>query len=171
VLARGPLVQTTLDLAPAMAGRGTPSRPITTCSTPCAAPHGGGRRRLAAWICEKWRSWSDCNGNLDVRIPRDFLLTLLTLYWATGTITTSMRDYYDNRWHGVTLGPDDFVSTPTAVAGFMRQYVFEGDPPREWAARLYNIRRWTPMPAGGHFAAVEEPERLARDIASFFADL
>jgi len=65
--------------------------------------------------------------------------------------------------------PGDFVSVPTAAAVFAHYFVPEGDPPREWAERLYNIRQWTVMPSGGHFAAVEEPERLARDIASFFA--
>jgi pimeloyl-ACP methyl ester carboxylesterase len=126
---------------------------------------------LAAWIAEKWRAWSDCGGNLDERISRDALLTLVTLYWVTGTITSSMRDYFDNRWHGITLGPDDMVRSPTAIANFTSQYAFEGDPPREWAERLYNVQRWSPMPRGGHFAPMEEPEALARDIAAFFATL
>jgi pimeloyl-ACP methyl ester carboxylesterase len=126
---------------------------------------------LAAWIAEKWRSWSDCHGDLDARIPRDFLLTLITLYWVTGTITSSIRDYFDNRWHGITLGPEDFVLSPTAIANFTSQYAFEGAAPREWAERLYNIQRWTPMEHGGHFAPTEEPIALARDIAAFFAGL
>ena len=123
---------------------------------------------LAAWILEKWRSWSDSEGDLDRRFSRDFLLTMVTLFWVTGTIASSMRDYFDNRWHGVVLAPEDVVKVPTAVANFARQFAFEGDPPREWAERLYNVRRWTPMPRGGHFAAAEEPELLARDIAAFY---
>jgi pimeloyl-ACP methyl ester carboxylesterase len=126
---------------------------------------------LAAWIVEKWRSWSDSGGDLDSRFDRDFLLTMLTVYWVTRTITSSMRDYWDNRWTGVTVGPDDRVGTPTAVAAFWRHFVPEGDPPREWFERLYEVRRWTPMPRGGHFAAAEEPDLLARDIAAFFAAL
>jgi pimeloyl-ACP methyl ester carboxylesterase len=126
---------------------------------------------LAAWILEKWRSWADSRGNLDGCFSREFLLTVLTIYWATQTITSSMRDYYDNRWLGVTLGLDDFVRVPTGIAVFANQFVDDGAPPREWAERLYNVRRWTPMPSGGHFAAAEEPERLARDIATFFAEL
>jgi pimeloyl-ACP methyl ester carboxylesterase len=126
---------------------------------------------LAAWILEKWWAWSDSGGDLDKRFPRDFLLTMATLYWVTQTITTSMRDYFDNRWHGVALGPEAFVHVPTAIANFAKQFVFEGEPPREWAERLYDVRRWTPMPGGGHFAPAEEPERLARDIAAFFAEL
>ena len=108
---------------------------------------------LAAWILEKWHSWADPGSDLD----RDFLLTMLTIYWVTRSITSSMRDYYDNRWTGVTFGPSDFVDVPTGVGAFTGHRVLEGDPPREWFERLYNIQHWTPMPRGGHFAAVEEP--------------
>jgi pimeloyl-ACP methyl ester carboxylesterase len=128
---------------------------------------------LAAWILEKWRSWGDSHGNLDTRFSRDFLLTTVTLYWVTQTITSSMRDYFDNdnRRFRLTLGPKEFVDVPTGIAVFASNFVDEGTPPREWAERLYDVRRWTPMPSGGHFAAVEEPELLARDIAAFFANL
>ncbi len=128
---------------------------------------------LAAWILEKWRSWADSRGNLDERISRDFLLTIVTLYWVTQTITSSMRDYFDNdnKRFRITLGQQEFVDVPTGIAVFANNFVDEGTPPREWAERLYNIRRWTPMPRGGHFAAAEEPELLARDIAAFFAGL
>jgi pimeloyl-ACP methyl ester carboxylesterase len=123
---------------------------------------------LAAWILEKWRSWGDTEGDLDARFSRDFLLSNIMIYWATQTITSSIRDYFDNRVHSVAPGPEDFVSVPTGVATFAHYFEPEGVPPREWAERLYNVRQWTAMPAGGHFAAVEEPERLARDIATFF---
>ena len=128
---------------------------------------------LAAWILEKWRSWADSRGNLDERISRDFLLTTVTLYWVTQTITSSMRDYFDNdnKRFRITLGQQEFVDVPTGIAVFANNFVDEGTPPREWAERLYNVCRWTPMPRGGHFAPVEEPELLARDIAAFFAGL
>jgi len=126
---------------------------------------------LAAWILEKWRAWSDSQGDLEARFSRDFLLTLLTLYWVTETITPSMRDYFDNRWHGADLPPGARVQIPVGFANFDHNYVSEGSPPREWAERLYDVRRWTPMPSGGHFAAAEEPELLARDIAAFFAEI
>ena len=128
---------------------------------------------LAAWILEKWRSWSDCGGHLESRFSRDFLLTVITLYWVTGSITSSMRDYFDNRrWQGEPrLGPGDLVRVPTAVAVFPHTLIPEGQPPQEWAERLYNIRRWTVMPKGGHFAPAEEPELVARDIAAFYATL
>jgi pimeloyl-ACP methyl ester carboxylesterase len=125
---------------------------------------------LAAWLLEKWRSWSDSDGDLEGRFSRDFLLTVITLYWVTHTAATSVRDYFDNRWALADPAEDDYVDLPTGVAVFDHHFVSEGSPPREWAERLYAIRRWTPMPRGGHFAAVEEPELLARDIAAFFAD-
>jgi pimeloyl-ACP methyl ester carboxylesterase len=126
---------------------------------------------LAAWVLDKWRSWSDSNGDLDARFGRDSLLTMLTVWWVTESITPSMRDYYDNRWYGRPLGPADLVGVPTAMAVFANEFVPEGEPPRSWYERLYNIRRWTVHPRGGHFAAVEEPDLLAHDIAEFFADL
>ena len=126
---------------------------------------------LAAWIVEKWRSWTDSKGDPDAHLSRDFLLTMLTVDWVTQTITTSMRDYFDNRWFNPPLGPDDFVDVPTAIAVSANHFVSEGDQPRQWAERIYNVRQWTPMPSGGHFFPVEEPELFARDIARFFGTL
>jgi len=128
---------------------------------------------LAAWILEKWRAWSDSSGDLDASFSRDFLLTVVTLYWVTQTIASSMRDYSDNRrWQGEPrLGPDDRVRVPTAIASFPRSFVPEGEAPREWAERLYDVRRFTRMPRGGHFAPVEASELVAADIAAFFQDL
>ncbi len=95
------------------------------------------------------------------------------MYCVTSTTTSSIRDYYDNRrWQGEPrLGPADVVQVPTAVAIFPHMLIPEGEPPREWAERLYDFRRWTTMPRGGHFAPAEEPELVARDIAAFFATL
>jgi pimeloyl-ACP methyl ester carboxylesterase len=123
---------------------------------------------LAAWLAEKWRAWSDSQGDLDTHIGRDALLTTITLYWVTNSITSSMRDYFDNRWHGNLIGPDDRVLTPTAMAVFANEFVREGQPPRELFERLYDIRRWTVFPRGGHFAAAEEPDLLASDIRAHF---
>ncbi len=97
----------------------------------------------------------------------------MTLYWVTQTIASSMRDYFDNDHPQLrdTLGPEAFVHVPTGIAVFAQSFVDEGTPVREWAERLYDVRRWTPMPRGGHFAPAEEPELLARDIAAFFAAL
>ena len=124
---------------------------------------------LAAWIVEKWRSWTESGGDPAAHVSRDFLLTLITIYWVTRTIVPSIRDYYDNRWFGDPIGPDDRVRVPTAYAAFANHFVPEADPPREWLERLYDLRRFTSMRRGGHFAPVEEPELVARDIAEFFA--
>jgi pimeloyl-ACP methyl ester carboxylesterase len=120
---------------------------------------------------DKWRAWSDSRGDLDARFGRDALLTMLTIWWASGSITSSMRDYYDNRWHGTPIGPTDTVRVPTAMAVFANEFIPEGQPPRSWYERLYLIRRWTVFPRGGHFAAFEEPDLLADDLADFFTDL
>ena len=123
---------------------------------------------LAAWLVEKWRAWSDSEGDVDRHLGTDFLQTILTLYWCTNSITSSMRDYYDARWHGTSVTSTDYVSVPTAVSVFAHEFVPEGEPPREWYARLYNIQQWTTAAHGGHFAAVEQPDALARDIRTHF---
>jgi pimeloyl-ACP methyl ester carboxylesterase len=141
------------------------TKPQTLCYGLNDSPVG-----LAAWIVEKFRAWSDCGGDVERRFSKDDLLTTIMLYWATQTMPTSMRDYFDNRWYGITPGPQDFVRVPTAVAVFAHQFVSDGTPPREWAERLYNIVQWTEMHSGAHFAAMEEPELLAGDIVRFFAN-
>ena len=123
---------------------------------------------LAAWLVEKYRSWSDCGGDLERRFTKDELLTQITLYWVTETINSANRLYYERDRHPRAFGPDDRVRVPTAVT------IFPGDidrPPREWGERVYDVRRWTVMPRGGHFAALEEPELLAQDIREFFRPL
>jgi hypothetical protein len=99
---------------------------------------------------------------------RDGLLTMLTIMWATGSIGTSLRDYYDNRRFPAAIGPDTRVTVPTAIATFPHGFVSEGEEVREWAERLYDVRRWTRHPRGGHFAAIEEPKLYARDLSSYF---
>jgi pimeloyl-ACP methyl ester carboxylesterase len=126
---------------------------------------------LAAWLVEKWRAWSDSRGDVDAHIGRDLLLTTITLYWATRSITSSMRDYFDNRWYPAAIGSADRVEVPTAVGLFPNEFVPEGRPPREWFERLYRVTRWTEFSTGGHFAAAEEPDLLAADIAQHFGPL
>jgi len=117
---------------------------------------------LAAYVGEKWRAWSDVT-------PSDaFLCATFTLYWVTQTITSSMRDYWDNRW---CPAHPTYVSTPTGFGVFAHQTVPEGQPPRSYLERIYNIQRWTVFPRGGHFAPVEEPAALAGDLTTFFRAL
>jgi microsomal epoxide hydrolase len=121
---------------------------------------------LAAWIVEKFRSWSDCGGDVERRFSKDELLTNVTIYWATGAIGSSFWPYYD-RLHTRWPLPDGRIDVPTGYAAFPREIV---RPTRARAERQFNIQRWTPMPAGGHFAALEEPEALVADVRAFFRD-
>lgn len=123
---------------------------------------------LAAWIVEKWRSWSDCQGEVERRFTKDELLTTITIYWVTQTINSSTRLYYENQHNTWLIQPGQRIDVPCAVARFPKEI---SQPPREWAERFYNLQQWTEMPRGGHFAAFEEPELLARDIRSFFRPL
>ena len=119
---------------------------------------------LAAWIVEKFRAWSDCGGDPGRVFTRDEMLTNITIYWATGAIGSSFWPYYDRVHQGWPL-PEGRIAVPTAYAAFPREIV---RPPRSVAERSFNIQRWTVMPAGGHFAALEQPAALAGDIRAFF---
>lgn len=119
---------------------------------------------LAAWIVEKFRNWSDCDGDIEKVFSKDELLVNLTIYWATETINSSFRPYYESR-HNPNPRPWTYIEVPCAVAVFPQDL---GRPPREWAERSYNVEQWTEMPRGGHFAAFEQPELLAEDIRRFF---
>lgn len=115
---------------------------------------------LAAWIVEKYRAWGDTGGDVESRFSKDELLTNLTIYWATQTIGSSFRVYFE-REEGWGTGT---VDVPTAVATFPKDLVH---PPREFADRFFNVVQWSEMTTGGHFAALEEPELLAADITAF----
>jgi pimeloyl-ACP methyl ester carboxylesterase len=120
---------------------------------------------LAAWIVEKFRTWSDCNGDVETRFTKEELLTNIAIYWFTQSISSSVRLYYESRRSSSAFGFREKVTVPTAFAAFPVEI---GHPPREWVERAYNVQRWTQMPTGGHFAAQEEPELLAQDIREFF---
>ena len=123
---------------------------------------------LAAWIVEKFYAWTDCHGDIETRVSKDALLTNIMLYWVTQTINSSFWLYYQMRHRPWRLGPGERITVPTAVAAFPREII---RPPREWAARVCNLQRWTAMPAGGHFAALEEPQALVEDIRAFYRGL
>lgn len=117
---------------------------------------------LAAWIVEKFRSWSDQDCEFDKKFGNDELLTNIMIYWITNTIGPSAHRYFENTHSLPQLGR---IDVPTGVALFPSDVLL---PPREWAEKNLNIMRWTHMPRGGHFAAMEEPELLAEDIRAFF---
>jgi len=121
---------------------------------------------LAAWIIEKFRSWSDCDGDVERAFTKDELLTNVTIYWATETIAASFRPYWDSEHGGPVASPS--VAVPTGFAIFPKDL---STPPREFAERFYNVRRWAEMPKGGHFPAHEQPDLLAAELRAFFAEL
>jgi pimeloyl-ACP methyl ester carboxylesterase len=123
---------------------------------------------LAAWIIEKHFAWTQPpTGDLEAHFNRDDLLTNVTLYWATESINAANRYYAEIP---PTLGPDDRISVPTGIA--VPPNVAAKRPPPEYVARRRtDIRRWTELPRGGHFVAVEEPSLIAADLRSFFGSL
>ena len=124
---------------------------------------------LAAWLVEKYRNWSDCDGEIERRFTKQRTCDLLTMYWVTGTIGSSMRLYAAearDRWR---FAEGERIGVPAAVADFPVEIL---RPPREWVERtLTDLRSWTEMPRGGHFAAIEEPRLLADDILRFASGL
>ncbi|MCE8425410.1 MAG: alpha/beta hydrolase [Candidatus Methanoperedens sp.] len=126
---------------------------------------------LAAWLVEKFRAWSDCQGDVEKRFTKDELLTNIMIYWVTETAGSAARMYLQNV-RAMYAQPDEPKSAqksevPAAVASF------PGDTapvPREWAARNVNLERYTIMTKGGHFAALEEPELFVNDLREFFRE-
>jgi microsomal epoxide hydrolase len=119
---------------------------------------------LAAWIVEKFRSWSDCNGDVESAFTRDQLLTNIMCYWLTGTAHSSARLYYENR---VADGwaVREKIQVPTGAAIYPREII---RPPRRWAEANYHITHWQEQPRGGHFAAMEQPALFVDDVRAFF---
>jgi microsomal epoxide hydrolase len=130
---------------------------------------------LAAWIIEKFRRWSDCDGDVEQSFTKDELLSNVMIYWLTRSINRSFGPYYDIAHAGgvewtkqklkQVVGASD---VPTGFAMFPKDLT---SPPREWAERFFAVKRWTEMPRGGHFAALEEPELLVNEIREFFRPL
>lgn len=118
---------------------------------------------LAAWIIEKFHSWSDCSGDLESTYTRDELLTNCTIYWVTQTAGSAFRLYYE-RMHHPSKATGKRTKVPAAFCISARDLV---PAPREFAERFFTIQQWTELPAGGHFAAMEQPQRLAEDLCRF----
>jgi len=123
---------------------------------------------LAAWIIEKFLTWSDCGGEIESIFARDELLTNIMIYWVTQSAASSARLYFEARQKPLSLSPGNRVERPVGVAVFPKEIAM---PPRALAEQGLNISRWTVMPRGGHFAAMEQPELLANDLREFFSSL
>ena len=122
---------------------------------------------LAAWIVSCFERWGDCRGNIESRFSKDELLTNIMTYWLTGSMPSAIRLYRETLASGRFGPPDEYCATPTGVAQFNDIL----KPKKEWAERSYNITQWEEFDTGGHFAALEEPEILLREIRRFFQSL
>jgi pimeloyl-ACP methyl ester carboxylesterase len=140
------------------------TRPDTLAHALTDSPAG-----LAAWIAEKFQRWCDCNGNPEQAVSLDLMLANISLYWFTGCIGASFYPYWA-RMHRPWPIPDGGpITVPTGYAAFPTEIV---RPPRSLASRTWrDIRRWTAMERGGHFAAMEQPEALAREVLEFLRPL
>lgn len=124
---------------------------------------------LAAWIAEKFRTWTDNDGTIESAVGRDRMLANIALYWFTGAIGSSFWPYYARLHTGWPIPDGGTIDVPTGYCAFPKEIV---RPPRSLAEATYkNIQRWTKMPKGGHFAAMEQPEALAKEIQAFFRPL
>ncbi|KAK9810911.1 hypothetical protein WJX73_007650 [Symbiochloris irregularis] len=121
---------------------------------------------LAAWIVEKFHTWSDCHGDIESKFTKDELLTNICIYWFSGTITSSMRLYRESieQWNVHMQG---FCQTPTAIAKFPKDPFVQW--PRAWIEATWNAQQYTEFKSGGHFAALEEPDLLVQDMDKFFS--
>ena len=121
---------------------------------------------LAAWMVEKFRTWTDCEGDPENALTPDEMLTSIMLYWVTGAIGSSFWPYYERMHSSWPIPKGSTVDVPTGYAEFPKEIL---RPPRSVAERIYtDIRRWTVMKKGGHFAALEQPQPLAEEIRAFF---
>ena len=120
---------------------------------------------LLAWIVEKFRTWSDCDGHPENAFTRDQLLTNVMTYWVTQTITSSARLYWENKHSGE---PPEYVGVPTGVARYPKEPLRF---PRSWVERRYNVTHWAVMARGGHFAAMEQPAVFVEDLRTFFGSV
>jgi microsomal epoxide hydrolase len=118
---------------------------------------------LAAWFVEKFRTWSDCGGDLESAYTKDQLLTNIMFYWAPNSVASAARIYYESFRDRATMLAR--VEVPVGVAAFPQEPWMV---PRHWVEPRMNIQRWTDMPRGGHFAAMEAPELLVADMRAFF---
>jgi pimeloyl-ACP methyl ester carboxylesterase len=121
---------------------------------------------LAAWLLEKFFAWSDGNDELTHRFNLDDLLTNVSVYWFSGNVAATLRIYEENARQPLRFGSGERIIPPLSYACFPKEII---NPPREWVERVFNIVRWTEMPIGGHFAALEQPWALASDIHEAFS--
>lgn len=137
------------------------TKPQTVAAVLTASP-----LAFAAWVIEKFQAWGDTKGDIESRFSKDDLITNLMLYLVTGSQGTAIwlyRGAAEERAAGAVAGAN--VTAPAAVAEFPGEIL--PYPPQEAVARRWNLKRWTKMSSGGHFAALEEPKALIEDVRAF----
>ena len=139
------------------------TKPLTLAYALSDSPVG-----LAAWIAEKFRTWSDCDGEVERVFTLDQLLTDISIYWFSGNVASTLRIYKENRSEPLKFNERERVEPALGMALFPAELP---TPPRPWVERVFDVTRWTPMPKGGHFAAMEQPQLLAEEIRAFFRPL
>jgi pimeloyl-ACP methyl ester carboxylesterase len=120
---------------------------------------------LLAWIVEKFRTWSDCDGHPENCYTRDQLITNVMLYWVTQTSASAARLYWESRHSSPASKALPFVVAPTGVARYPKEVLRW---PRSWVEGQYNVAHWAEMEHGGHFPAMEQPEEFVADLRTFF---
>ncbi|XP_003410982.1 epoxide hydrolase 1 [Loxodonta africana] len=128
---------------------------------------------LAAYILEKFSTWTNSefrnleDGGLERKFSLDDLLTNIMLYWTTGTIVSSQRYYKENLGKGLNVHRHERmkVHVPTGFAAFPDELIHV--PEKLVRFKYPKLLSYSYMPRGGHFAAFEEPELLAKDIRKF----
>jgi microsomal epoxide hydrolase len=123
---------------------------------------------VAAWILEKIYFWSDLrDNNIESVYSKDTLLANIMVYVVTKTFNTASWIYYGRREEGGRFFPKEFkkIKIPTGIAIFPAE--MSEWPPKSYVDRIFNIKQWTEMPCGGHFAAMEQPDLLVNDIIKF----
>ena len=135
------------------------TKPMSLAIAQANSPEG-----MAAWIVEKFRTWSDCGGDVESVYTKDQLLTNIMFYWAPNSIASAANMYYESRRDPGAFGAQR-VTPPVAVASFPKE-IYRA--PRRWLEARYNIVRFTEFTKGGHFAAMERPAELIEDIRAFF---
>ncbi|MGE0232701.1 MAG: epoxide hydrolase family protein [Flavobacteriaceae bacterium] len=122
---------------------------------------------LAGWLVEKYRAWTDCGGDLAAAMPRDRLLDMLSIYWFTGTIGSSIRSYFEDGRPGLEE-PLPEIAVPVGHTAFPGEIM---QTPRVWAEQRFDIVYWAEAPRGGHFPALEVPELFASELRACFGPL
>ncbi len=120
---------------------------------------------LLAWVIEKFRTWSDCDGHPENCFSRDQLITNVMVYWVTQTSASSARLYWETNQSGVLKEKLPFIGIPTGVARYPKELLRW---PRSWVEQQYNVTHWAVFPRGGHFAAMEQPDLFVDDLREFF---